>query len=649
MCAIVGFVSLEIEDKQLQINRMMDRLQHRGPDDYGSWIEPEFGVVFGFRRLSILDLSPAGAQPMRSESNRYAIVFNGEIYNHLELRSELQGSGYRFRGSSDTESMLAAFEHWGFESTLKRINGMFSIALWDALEKKLYLVRDRLGVKPLYYGVLNGKLVFSSELHAIEVFENSKPQINYNSALSFLAYGYVPETHCIYENMKKVPAGTFIEFDISKNPKSQSKLIRSKEFWALKDFIPEQKVELGSGSDYRETCDQLNDLLVDSVRLRMISDVPLGAFLSGGIDSSLVVALMQSQSSQPVKTFSIGFSEKTYDEAPYARAIAEYLKSDHTELYLDPKDALDVVPKLAHIYDEPFGDVSQIPTYLVAKLARSKVTVSLSGDGGDELFLGYNRYIWGSKVWRARCFIPSILNPALLRLGQILPARLINQIFRNFSSFLPRHFRFQDPGDKLAKVSSLLSYSDPLDFYQRMIEHWDGSELEGRFSEIFSEQKLGMKFPDILSLMSFVDIKTYLPGDILTKVDRATMAVSLEGREPLLDYRLVEFAFGLPIKYKLKGAQGKQILKDVLARYLPNSLFDRAKRGFSVPLSDWLRGPLREWAENLLSVKKLNENLPVVDVARVRQTWELHIGGKGNFQNILWDILMLQAWIEARK
>lgn len=645
MCGIAGFFSGTDHNRELLVeraSRMATTLRHRGPDDAAVWVDERSGVGLGFRRLSIIDLSAEGRQPMQSADRRYAIIFNGEVYNFLELRAELTGLGHEFRGHSDTEVLLAGISEWGIRPAIQRANGMFAFALWDSREHQLYLGRDRIGKKPLYYGRFGGTLLFGSELKALRAHPAFQVEVDRGALTLFLRFGYVPAPHSIYAGVSKVLPGTLVRFC---RADADPEVIA---YWTARDAVTQTTTVF---SNEGEAVAQLDALLRDAVKLRMISDVPLGAFLSGGIDSSTVVALMQAQSNRPVQTFTIGFWEGGYNEAEDARAVAHHLGTDHTELYVTPAEALETIPELPRIFDEPFADSSQIPTYLVSRLARSKVTVSLSGDGGDELFGGYNRYFWGRRVWNLRRRVPTSLARGAASMMGIFSPSALNTIFNRLMPLLPKAMRFPVPGDKISKLSEILHADTPERLYKLLVSTWkrpgevvrDGTEPAtvltdpGRWSEL----------PDFTHAMMYLDLITYLPDDILVKVDRATMSVSLEGRAPLLDYRVVEFAWRLPLAMKIRNGTGKYLLRKVLDRYVPRELVERPKMGFGVPIDSWLRGPLRDWAEALLDPDRI-EREGFFDPAPIRAKWKEHLSGERNWQYQLWNVLMFQAWLEAQ-
>jgi len=644
MCGLCGIYTRKVvpeNDLRQSADRMNQTLVHRGPDDAGIWVDSQVGIALAFRRLSIIELTAAGAQPMRSPCGQYAIIFNGEIYNHLDLRVALENEGGAFdwRGRSDTETLLAGLRHWGVEDTLQKLNGMFAFAFWDGQNRKLTLARDRIGIKPLYYGWQGESLLFGSELKPLREHPEWQGEINRDALTLYLRFGYVPSPWSIYKGIFKLPPAHYITFT---DPQFQGQAPQS--FWDLQSIA-----ETGSrdGIDDPEILiEEMEALLLDAVGIRMVADVPLGAFLSGGYDSSLVVALMQAQSMKPVKSFSIGFQEQAYDEAKHAREVAEYLGTEHTELYVHPDQALDVIPKLPQIWDEPFADSSQIPTYLVSQLTRQHVTVSLSGDGGDEQFFGYNRYEIGKRV-SPLYSSPGALPRAILGNGlSLLPIPMLNSI----GNALPGKFNNPGFGDQVNKFSSLLRSKKFLDFYLHLISHQKTPEdmvISGTEPQtIYTNPAILEKVHNPLEQMMLLDMLTYLPDDILTKVDRASMAVSLEARVPLLDHRISEFAWKVPIAYKYRNGERKWILRQVLNKYVPRSLVDRPKKGFGVPIEHWLKDPLRDWAEGLLSEKKLKDE-GFFDPQPIRKMWQEHLAGERRWHYYLWDILMFQAWLET--
>ena len=634
MCGIAGFVtSSRLARAELEsISRAMNEtLVHRGPDSGGTWTDEGAGVALGHRRLAILDLSPEGAQPMQSRSGRFLVSFNGEIYNHDALRERLVGLGHEFRGHSDTEVLLAAVEQWGVVHALEQFNGMFAIALWDREGRVLHLARDRMGEKPLYYGWLRGTFAFASELKALRVHPDFDSTIDRDALASFMRHGYVPAPYSIYASVRKLVPAELLTVSLAR----PGHVSRTK-YWSHYDAarIGVETPFLGSPA---EAVTELDSLLRDAVKLRMHADVPLGAFLSGGIDSSTVVALMQAQSTRPIRTFTIGFTEARYNEAMHAKGVARHLGTEHTELYLTPREALDVIPRLPVLYDEPFADSSQIPTFLVSQLARRHVTVSLSGDGGDELFCGYGRYAKGLTIWNKIRWLP----PALRALG----ARAL----RPLPTLLAGFERAKWWAAYLEAVSRLLGARDAHALYRALLSLCDeptrlvpGSEEP---ATIFTDVRAWP--PELRTLtgwMMFVDSLSYLPDDILVKVDRASMGVSLESRVPLLDHRVVEMAWRLPEDVKLRNGVGKWILRQVLYRYVPKDLVERQKMGFAVPIDAWLAGPLREWACDLVSEERLRRQ-GYLEPALVQRMLHEHLSGRISRSAQLWNVLMFQAWL----
>ncbi|MEW6694010.1 MAG: asparagine synthase-related protein [Pseudomonadota bacterium] len=609
MCGIVGYLDSHCrkEGAARTVNRMAVTLGHRGPDDAGVWVDTDAGIALGHRRLAILDLSPAGHQPMVSASGRYVVAFNGEIYNHLELREELSklgagGTAPAWHGHSDTETLLAAFEAWGIEMTLTSCVGMFALAL-------------------------------------------------------FLRHNYVPAPWSIFENIWKLPPGCYVQFAVAAltpgtYPSGRGEV---KPYWSLRDVAEAGLRDPFAGSE-AEAVAELERLVQQSIAGQRVADVPLGAFLSGGIDSSTVVAVMQAQSCRPVKTFTIGFHEGEYNEAEHAKAVARHLGTDHTELYVTPEEAMAVIPKLPALYDEPFADSSQIPTFLVAQLARRHVTVSLSGDGGDELFGGYNRYFWTRALWKRLGTAPMPMRRALAAVMVAPSPHTWNRVFALLEPVLPRRLRVQLAGDKMHKLAELVALDSPEAVYRYVVSHWKhpAQELVLGATEPSTMLSDRAVWPAALAqgrrpfeaVMMFLDQLTYLPDDILVKVDRAAMGVSLETRVPLLDHRVVEFAWRLPLSMKIRDGQSKWLLRQMLYKYVPRELIERSKMGFGVPLDQWLRGPLREWAEDLLSEERL-EREGFLDPAPVRQKWQEHLSGRRNWAYYLWDVLMWEAWWDS--
>jgi asparagine synthase (glutamine-hydrolysing) len=639
MCGIVGFwhpsSSLGSDALCELVRKMATTIDHRGPDGDGVWVDPAAGIALGHRRLAIIDLSAAAAQPMESGNGRFVITFNGEIYNYADLRAELQASGHRFRTHSDTEMMLEAFEAWGIERALNRFIGMFAIALWDRRERRLTLIRDRMGVKPLYWGRHGDVLFFGSQPKSFRPHPGWNPEIDPDAIAACLAFNYIPAPLSVWRGIQKLRPGHFVTLEADGRAAET-------RYWDLRGAAR-------AGADHRLAADpraaeaELHDLLSEAVKWRLVADVPVGAFLSGGIDSSTVVALMQTHLSRPAKTFSIGFPEASYDEAKHARAVARHLGTDHTELYVEPAEAQAVIPTLPEFYDEPFADASQIPTLLVSRLARQAVTVSLSGDGGDEAFAGYTRYRLAGRLNCMLSLLPRSLRSGLGKsiLG-ISPA-----VWDRLFAVLPESRRPRLPGDRLHKFARVLDFADADDLNHRLIRHWAQPPAATPRAAAPVHAELDAEFDRAVSTpldrWQLADMLTYLPDDILVKLDRASMAVSLEGREPLLDQRVIEFAWRLPPALRIAEGKGKWLLRRVLDRYVPRALVERPKMGFAVPIDAWLRGPLRDWAEDLLSERNL-KGAGLLEAAPVRQRLAEHQSGRRNWQYSLWGALMIQAW-----
>ena len=644
MCGIAGLLSVpgryRAEELTAYAERAADSLTHRGPDDEGIWIDAEEGIALAHRRLSIVDLSPAGHQPMVSGDGSSIISYNGEVYNFPELRSELEDDGIEFRGRSDTEVILAGCGHWGTQDTVRRLVGMFAFALWNRRTRSLTLVRDRLGIKPLYWGKFGNLFLFASELKGLRAHSDWVPQIDVNALAAYLRHNYVPAPHSIYRGVQKLEPGCMLTISAGAEPQIS-------RYWDLREIARNagaHQFQLGDS----EAIEQLDILLRDAVKNRMIADVPLGAFLSGGVDSSTVVALMQAQSARPVKTFSIGFNEKNYNEAHHAKAVAAHLGTDHTELYVESDHALNVIPHLSKWYDEPFADSSQIPTFLVSEMTRQHVTVALSGDGGDEVFAGYNRYLWAEALWRRLGWMSPVLRRSVAAAIRIPSPDFWDCVF----AAVPAKWRPRQAGDKLYKLADVLCLGDADALYRRLVSQWQQPEslaLEAKEPKgILWDDMVREEIPDFLRRMQFMDMMTYLPDDILTKVDRASMAVSLEARVPLLDHRIVEFAWGLPRSMKIRGGQSKWLLRQVLYKHVPKHLIERPKMGFGVPVGRWLRGELRDWAEDLLDETRLRQE-GFFDPTPIRLKWADHLSGRCNWDNQLWTVLMFQSWLGDAK
>ena len=634
MCGITGILENSGQGKKGELEstvcRMADTLIHRGPDRSGVWADGSAGIGLGFRRLSIIDLSRAADQPMTFDDGKYVIVFNGEIYNFKEIRLDLEEEGVVFRSESDTEVLLKACINWGIERAVNKLVGMFAFAFWDAMERRLWLVRDRLGIKPLFYGRAGKRFAFASELKAFCELKDWSRKIDIDALSLYCQYNYVPAPKTIYCDIQKLEAGCFLEITAGRRPKI-------KRYWSLRKYYAAAARDV----DEQTLIHTVDDALKKAVAQRQISDVPVGALLSGGLDSTAIVTMMTLTQSERIRTFTIGFEDETYNEAKRAKEIADFLGTEHTEVDLAPSKALDLIPSMPDIFDEPFGDSSAIPSYLVSSIARGAVTVALSGDGGDEIFYGYNRYTAAPKIWQKASWLPSFLRYQIGSLMEIPSVRQWDMLAKLF----PQEKRPSTFGVKAYKFAKILQQPDQKGIYQALISQWHGSEpiRNGLRQSLFDWPETGNI--DFVKEMAKWDSLTYLPDDILTKVDRASMAVSLEVRVPMLDHRLVELMAQVPTNLKLKGGVPKYLLRAILRKYLPRNFLERSKMGFAVPLDLWLREGLRDWAEELLDEKRLkcdgffNENV-------IRRTWNQHLRGVGNHQESLWGVLMAQAWLD---
>lgn len=667
MCGIAGFITpMGHGTMEATGTNMANAISRRGPDDWGVWADTATGICLAHRRLAIVDVSGAGHQPMRSANERFVIAYNGEVYNHLEIRAALEvaGAAPDWRGHSDTETLLAGFEHWGFESTLNRLVGMFAIALWDVSKKTLHLARDRFGEKPLYYGWVaktdSVSFVFGSELKALRAYPGFANKVSREALALYMRFTYVPAPHSIYQGIFKLEPGCILSI-ADGVPKAITKPLRPPftdggltlyRWWSLG-----AAVEAGAGNQVADDVDALREVekrLQEAVRLQSLADVPLGAFLSGGVDSSTIVALMQQNATRPIKTFTVGFEAAEFDESPHARAVAQHLGTDHAELFVTAADARAVIPLLPEMFDEPFADSSQIPTHIVCRSARQEVTVALSGDAGDELFGGYSRYFWGPRIWNRLAWLPYPARQALGAAIRTVPIAGWDALSRPFNAIMPGMSGITRAGDKAHKLAARLSRVRDLDnLYKSLVSEWQdpAQVVTGENGPVQEPQSLladplpasGVELHQLR--MMYRDCVTYLPDDILCKVDRAAMSVSLETRVPFLDHRVAEFAWQLPLNMKIRNGQGKWALRQLLYKYVPQRLIDRPKAGFGVPIGDWLRGPLRAWAESLLDERRLHAE-GYFHPAPIRAKWAEHLSGRRDHAASLWVVLMFQAWLE---
>jgi asparagine synthase (glutamine-hydrolysing) len=650
MCGIAGMFRPGGADEGLLssiVKRMSDTLTHRGPDSGGSWVHASAGVALAHRRLAVIELSEAGAQPMRSDCGRLTVTFNGEIYNHLDMRAELEAANAapNWRGHSDTETLLYAIRYWGVKAALRRISGMFALALWDERERTLTLARDRFGEKPLFYGWCGGDLVFASELKALAKHPEWSPSLDRAAMTAFMRYCYVPAPSTIWTGIRKLPSASYVTFATGASPGA---LPAPTPYWSMRETVIAAQTK--RVTDEREAIDELQRLLSIAIKRQCLSDVPLGAFLSGGIDSSTIVALMQAQSALPVRTFTIGFSEAEFDEAADARRVATRLGTSHTELYVDPRTAMDVIPRLPRMYDEPFADSSQIPTHLVSALARQHVTVALSGDAGDELFGGYNRHVWGNRLNARFGAMPAALRHLLGALLCAVSPEPAGMIARAARPLLPGSLNVRRAGDQLAKLARIVG-SPSLDHMHRELCSTDDDPahtiVQGEEVSSWSDGEMDRVKVELdpLDRMTLADSLSYLTDDILQKVDRAAMAVALETRVPFLDKDVVEFAARIPPHMKVRDGRGKWLVRQVLYQHVPADLVDRPKTGFSIPIDEWLRGPLKSWASDLLAPGRLQaQNL--FNAKRVAARMTEHMSGRRNHGYWLWNVLMAQAWCD---
>ncbi|MBN2689832.1 MAG: asparagine synthase (glutamine-hydrolyzing) [Gammaproteobacteria bacterium] len=642
MCGIVGIISDVFSDKTSYMKKSLELMRPRGPDASDFWLSDDKKIALGHRRLSILDLSNHGSQPMISASGRYIIVFNGEIYNFNALKKELIPLGHSFRSSCDTEVILAAIEQWGITTALKKFNGMFAFAVYDKQKRLLFLARDRMGLKPLYYGLSHNSFIFASELKPIKSYPSFDNKLNKKALAGYFQYGYVPSPYSIYENIYKLAPGSLLTFSLNSNIEQKPKIER---YWNIPTNISSTK------TSEQDLMARLEQLLYDSIKLRLISDVPIGTLLSGGIDSSLITAIAQNISSKPVNSFSIGYEENSYDESEHAAKIAQYLGTKHTTLRVSPEEAAAIIPKLPTLYDEPFADSSQIPTSLVFALAKQHVTVTLSGDGGDELFAGYNRYLLASRPYfNLMQKLPYSLRIFFAKMLAIPSPTFLNASYNQLAPILPKQLKTSMVGEKIHKLANALNFTDQKNLYQKIISYWPYiNELLPDLDPIMHDELYAESGRDnFIESMMFWDQSHYLPDDILTKIDRASMGSSVEARVPLLDHHIVELSWQMPLRMKIHNGQTKLPLRQLLSKYIPANLSNKPKMGFAIPIDKWITSSLREWTESLITDFCQNSETNILG-ATVEKLWKEHLSGRKNHINKIWTILMFQAWFEQQK
>jgi asparagine synthase (glutamine-hydrolysing) len=651
MCGIAGLLDPEAStgaDRLAALaSAMAATLEHRGPDDRGVWVDPEAGLALSHQRLAVIDLGPGGAQPMTSAAGRWVLSYNGEVYNYREIRRQVEAAGAHLRGASDTEALLAAVELWGIDQAIDRCEGMFAAGLWDKRDRELHLIRDRFGEKPLYYGWVGRVFAFGSELKALSSLPGFSSELNRRAVVDYLGQNCIPAPETIWRGIRKLMPGHLLTVKDGIKPGT---VPTQRCYWSAAEAVARARANPLTVS-VPEMIEQLEEMLSAAVAARMVADVPVGAFLSGGIDSSSIVALMQQHASTPVRTFTVGFADRSFDESAEAAAVAAHLGTDHTAVHVGDAEAVDVIAQLPDIWDEPFSDVSQIPTYLVSRVARQAVTVSLSGDGGDELFAGYNRHAWVDRVWGKAGGLPAGVRRAVGSAMERIPPGIIEKA-AGTTGVLPANWRIRNPSTKVVKLGRVLAASDPEGAYRALTTHWADAQAvvlgqNAGVAEVMHREP-PVSESGIIEQMLWFDLVDYLPNDILVKVDRAAMAVSLETRVPFLDRRLLEFAWSLPLEAKLREGQTKWLLRRVLDRHVPPALVNRPKMGFGLPIGSWLRGPLGPWAEQLLGETRLRDQ-GLLDPAPIRRAWELHRAGRRDLGYELWDVLVLQSWIDRWK